>query len=89
MVRAAIELPVLSVGSPLGGTVGVGTLLYAVAIGPCTQLLLPVLVFRPPPTPHKPSAAPGTSETLCGDPVCGEPAICPAHRRVVRWWRRG
>jgi hypothetical protein len=30
------------VGWSLGGTVGVGTVLFAVAIGPLTQLLLPL-----------------------------------------------
>lgn len=43
VVRTAIELAVLAVGWLLGGTVGVGTVLYAVAIGPLTHVLLPRL----------------------------------------------
>ena len=42
-VRTLSELPVLAAGFVLGGTVGIGTLAYAVSIGPLTQLLLPRL----------------------------------------------
>lgn len=50
-VRTAIEIIVLAVGWVLGGTVGVGTVAYALAIGPLVQRLLPVLsVHRPRPT---------------------------------------
>jgi uncharacterized membrane protein YczE len=45
-VRTGIELTVLAVGWLLGGTVGIGTVLYAAAIGPLTQLLLPWMVYR-------------------------------------------
>ncbi|MET0931896.1 MAG: hypothetical protein ABWX74_20445 [Aeromicrobium sp.] len=38
--RTVIELTVLVVGFALGGTVGVGTVLYAVTIGPIVQLFL-------------------------------------------------
>lgn len=40
LVRTSIELTVLGLGWLIGGTVGVGTLLYAVAIGPIVQLAL-------------------------------------------------
>ncbi|MFI6598606.1 YitT family protein [Nonomuraea sp. NPDC050536] len=39
-VRTAIELAVLALGWLLGGTVGAGTLLYAVSIGPLVQFFL-------------------------------------------------
>lgn len=39
--RTVIELSVLVVGFVLGGTVGVGTVLYAVTIGPVVQFFLP------------------------------------------------
>lgn len=39
--RTVIEVTVLSVGVVLGGTVGVGTVLYAVTIGPIVQAFLP------------------------------------------------
>ena len=43
LVRSLIEISVLLAGWLLGGTVGVGTLLYAASIGPLVHLLLPRL----------------------------------------------
>ena len=43
-VRTSIEVTVLVVGVGLGGTVGLGTVLYALAIGPLLQLFLPLFV---------------------------------------------
>jgi uncharacterized membrane protein YczE len=42
-VRTAIELTVLVTGVLLGGTLGVGTVLYAVAIGPLAHVFVPRL----------------------------------------------
>ena len=39
-VRAFLEISVVSIGWYLGGTVGVGTLLFAFGIGPCVALSL-------------------------------------------------
>jgi uncharacterized membrane protein YczE len=44
VVRTSIELSVLAVGFLLGGTVGAGTVLYALAIGPLLQVFLPHFV---------------------------------------------
>jgi uncharacterized membrane protein YczE len=58
LVRTVIEVTVLAVGFLLGGTVGVGTVLYAVAIGPVAHLLLPLLTVPPvPPVPPVPAGA--------------------------------
>lgn len=38
IVRGAIELTVLAVGSALGGTAGLGTLIFAIGIGPAVGL---------------------------------------------------
>ena len=46
LVRTVLEVGVLVVGWLLGGTVGVGTVLYAVAIGPVAHALLPVFTVR-------------------------------------------
>lgn len=46
LVRTAIELAVLGAGFLLGGTVGVGTVAYALAIGPLAQLFLPLFTVR-------------------------------------------
>ena len=48
LVRTAIEVVVVLVGVALGGTLGVATVVYALAIGPLVQALLPRLfVARP------------------------------------------
>lgn len=46
-IRTAIEVTVLLVGWLLGGTLGVGTVLYALAIGPLIQLCLPWFRYKP------------------------------------------
>lgn len=46
LVRTGIEATVLAAGWMLGGTVGVGTVLYAAAIGPLTQRFLPLVAWR-------------------------------------------
>ncbi|MEU9449596.1 hypothetical protein [Streptomyces sp. NPDC048277] len=47
LIRTAIEVAVVVTGFALGGTIGVGTLLYAVSIGPLAQLFLKVFAVRP------------------------------------------
>jgi uncharacterized membrane protein YczE len=46
LVRTSIEALVVLVGWILGGTVGVGTVVYALTIGPLVQILLPRLSIR-------------------------------------------
>jgi len=59
VARTTIELSVLVGGWLLGGSVGVGTLLYAVSIGPLVHYLLPRLTVAP--TAHAvPMLAPTT-----------------------------
>ncbi len=45
VVRTTIEGSVLITGFLLGGTVGIGTVFYAVAIGPITHLTIPALAI--------------------------------------------
>ena len=52
LVRTSIEVAVVLTGWALGGTLGIGTVLYAIAIGPLVQLLLPwvsLTAVRPAP----------------------------------------
>jgi uncharacterized membrane protein YczE len=51
VVRTAIELSVLATGFAMGGTLGLGTIVYAVAIGPLVQLFLPALTVARRPAP--------------------------------------
>jgi uncharacterized membrane protein YczE len=46
LVRTGLELGVLGVGWAMGGSVGIGTLLYAAAIGPLVHVFLPMLTVR-------------------------------------------
>ena len=46
LVRTGLELTVLGVGWAMGGTVGIGTVVYAVAIGPLVQFFLPLVTVR-------------------------------------------
>ncbi|WP_457185222.1 membrane protein YczE [Nocardioides sp. P5_E3] len=41
LVRTGLEVAVVVIGLLLGGVLGVGTVVYALAIGPLTQLMLP------------------------------------------------
>ncbi len=43
VVRTAIEVTVLVTGFVLGGSVGIGTLVYAFGIGPLIQLMIPAV----------------------------------------------
>lgn len=47
LVRTGLEGSVLVLGWLLGGTVGIGTVAYALAIGPIAHALLPLFTVRP------------------------------------------
>jgi uncharacterized membrane protein YczE len=57
-VRTGIELTVVAVGLLLGGTIGIGTVLYALAIGPLTQLWLLAFTIDLPAVPRAGSQGP-------------------------------
>jgi uncharacterized membrane protein YczE len=67
VVRTLIEVCVLVTGWLLGGTVGVGTVLYAAAIGPITHITIPALSLDRPSR----SSSPGTA-----DPEPGRSVAC-------------
>ena len=46
LVRTLLELSVVALGLLLGGHLGLGTILYAFALGPLTQLWLPAFTVR-------------------------------------------
>jgi uncharacterized membrane protein YczE len=54
-VRTGIEVTVLVLGALLGGTVGIGTLVYAVSIGPLAHIFIPA--FTVPERVPAPAAA--------------------------------
>jgi uncharacterized membrane protein YczE len=49
MVRTAMELTVVAAGLVLGGVAGVGTIVYALSIGPLSQALLPTFIVETSP----------------------------------------
>jgi uncharacterized membrane protein YczE len=66
LIRTAVEVAVVATGFALGGTVGAGTLLYALSIGPLVQLFLRVFAV--------PSASERSMVVAAGQP---EGAILP------------
>jgi uncharacterized membrane protein YczE len=46
--RTAVELAALTIGVMLGGAIGIGTAIFALAIGPLVQLFLPRLTMTAP-----------------------------------------
>lgn len=50
LCRASVEITVLAIGWLLGGTVGIGTVLFAALIGPLVHIALPLLDTRRPET---------------------------------------
>jgi hypothetical protein len=46
LIRTLIEIIVLAAGWLLGGSVGIGTVLYALTVGTITQFLLPRFAYR-------------------------------------------
>lgn len=59
--RTLIEGVVLAAGWFLGGSVGVGTVVYALAIGPLVQLLLPLFMVPVAPGPEHGAGERGNS----------------------------
>lgn len=59
LVRTGIEVTVLATGFALGGSVGLGTVAYALAIGPLSQLFLRVFAIPPPDGIRSPVVAHG------------------------------
>lgn len=68
LVRTGLELSVLLIGWSLGGLVGIGTLVYAVSIGPLVQLFLPYVVVKLADPSAQPDAAPEAPEPA--EPGC-------------------
>ena len=68
VVRTTIEGSVLIIGFLLGGRVGVGTVFYAVAIGPITHHTIPALAIGRR-RPRSPAAEPVPGRSLASAPA--------------------
>jgi len=56
LIRTGLEVSVVLIGLLLGGALGVGTVIYALAIGPLTQRMLPAWIV--PVAPGAPGSVP-------------------------------
>jgi uncharacterized membrane protein YczE len=75
-VRTTIEVTVLAVGWLLGGTAGVGTIVYAVAIGPLAHVFIPLFAVSSPA-----AAAPAGTSSVGDSPSLADapsPAAVPS-----------
>jgi uncharacterized membrane protein YczE len=66
VVRTSIEVSVLALGWLLGGTVGIGTAVYALAIGPLVHLTIPRLALS---RVVAPAPVSGARSRACPDPA--------------------
>ncbi|MBB5936628.1 membrane protein YczE [Streptomyces zagrosensis] len=99
LVRTVLEVVVLAGGWLLGGTVGVGTVLYALTVGSITQLLMPWCVYRSHAERQAPPAAGATAGAPHADATAGRqrarsprwerarPPLAEAARRPDQWRR--
>jgi uncharacterized membrane protein YczE len=63
VVRTAIELSVLAAGWLLGGSVGAGTVVYALTIGPLAHVFLPLFQLPAPPAGHQSDGVAGATSS--------------------------
>ncbi|MGW5382130.1 membrane protein YczE [Nocardia sp. NPDC003963] len=63
LVRTVLEVSVLTTGWLLGGSVGIGTVVYAIAIGPLIQLMVPLVAGRLPGFDTAPKTEPRPAHT--------------------------
>lgn len=69
LTRTSLEITVLAVGWLLGGTVGIGTVVFALGIGPLVQIFMPLFDVR------ERAAAAEAAAALAADPGCAATAI--------------
>ncbi|WP_246530579.1 YczE/YyaS/YitT family protein [Streptomyces bathyalis] len=90
LVRTGIEATVLVSGLLLGGTAGVGTVVYALGIGPLSQLFLRVFAVpaaQPESADGSPSTGTGASHVVARGTVGRDEDAAGGRRRA--WWRGG
>lgn len=85
LVRTAIEVAVVATGFLLGGSVGAGTVLYALAIGPLAQLFLRVFAIPAPAAAVTTVDAPGgPGGPVTAPPPAGDgPVAAPASGQAI------
>jgi uncharacterized membrane protein YczE len=71
LARTGIEVVVVAAGFAMGGVLGVGTLAYALVIGPLVQLMLPWFAVRGPAGTQPVAPAPVAGTQPASAPVTG------------------
>ncbi|WGL50445.1 hypothetical protein P5P86_10745 [Nocardioides sp. BP30] len=74
LIRTALEISVVVVGLLLGGPIGVGTVVFALAIGPLTQVLLPTWIVALDAPTQDQVAEEAESDAYPAVSVCGAQA---------------
>ena len=59
LARGSVELTVLGIGWVLGGNVGIGTVVFAAAIGPLVHVMMPLLAIRGAADPRRRTVSAG------------------------------
>jgi uncharacterized membrane protein YczE len=80
LVRTGIEVVVVAVGWGLGGTVGIGTIAYALLIGPLVHPLLPRLDTG---TTRTSAGTPAQGTPPQGTPAQGTPGVASGEPEVI------
>ncbi|MEU7022752.1 hypothetical protein ABZ990_19130 [Streptomyces sp. NPDC046203] len=83
LVRTAIEVAVVAAGFLLGGSVGLGTVLYALAIGPLAQLFLRAFAVAEPVVKSVTEPVAGPGEGPVAGPGSAGAAEVPAAARTL------
>jgi uncharacterized membrane protein YczE len=76
IVRTGIEITVLLIGWLLGGTVGVGTVIYAACIGPLAHIFVPLFSRTPPAIAGKDQPSPPDRVVLSAMVSVAPPCAC-------------
>jgi uncharacterized membrane protein YczE len=84
VVRAALEVSVVAIGWVLGGVVGMGTVLYALLIGPLVQLMLPLFVVELPAQRRVAMMTAASEATLTSTAVNRSSVSHPSRRTSTR-----
>ncbi|MYV64329.1 hypothetical protein GTW37_39710, partial [Streptomyces sp. SID4931] len=81
LVRTAIEVAVVVTGFLLGGSLGVGTVLYALAIGPLAQFFLRLFTL---PEASAPGVVVASGEPSTPAPAAGSgPVAAPTSGQAI------
>ena len=67
--RTVIELSVLALGWAMGGTLGIGTVLFALGVGPSVQWGMRLFGLLPPKPPGGPSGGASVTDTSADGPL--------------------